>query len=238
MCRIDSNTKQTIEHLTKKPLNKDGFRYHLKYGYPAFKSLTKYNEDSREILEYIKNEKSNGALNLLVFCAKNCPYMVQYVQMPFEKENVENYWKGNSNKSHNSIKFRDWIIDDVLDYKEPREVRLSKKCDINELNNCLIIPAKIINVQNEKIEVSYIEYKSKNNVLNFQEKISEIFSEFIENPKVGDYVIKHHDYAVEKINQDEKNKIITHLENLAEAYNNKNLKNLIPLSDKILDKLK
>ncbi len=229
----------TLERLTNKPLNKNGFKYHLKYGYPAFASVEKYKDSCTDILKYINGKSEGGALNLIVFCAKNCPYLIQYVKMPFNEEDVETYWKGKSKNSHNSIKFRDWIIDDVLELEE-REIELSKKCNISELNNCLILPAKIEEIKKNKIKVSYLEYNLEKNKLSLKEKIDEISAEFLKEFEVGDYVSKHHNYAIEKIKIEEKEGLISHQRKLIKSYNEnkEKLKNLIPLSDKIIDSLK
>ncbi len=233
MCKSNA----TLENLTGKPLNKKGFKYHLKYGYPAFASVEKYKDDCKKIMNYLKDDSQNGALNLIVFCAKNCPYLIQYVSMPFEKKEVEKYWKGDSQNSHNSIKFRDWIVDSVLKIDE-REIELSKRCDIDELNNCSIFPAKVEGIYKNKIKVSYLEYRLVENKLFIEEKIDEILNDFLKNPEVGIYISKHHNYAIEILSDEEKEKLISHQKNLVNSYNNKNLKNLIPLSDKIMDMLK
>jgi hydrogenase expression/formation protein HypC len=73
---------------------------------------------------------------------------------------------------------------------------------------CLGIPAKIIEIENDFAKV------------NIGGVIIRIGVQLIENPQIGDYVIVHTGYALEKINEDEATETIEDIKKIMNPDNN------------------
>lgn len=74
---------------------------------------------------------------------------------------------------------------------------------------CLGIPARIIEIEGDFAKV------------NIDGATIRIGIQLIENPKIGDYVIVHTGYALEKINEDEATETIATIRNLTNPDNNR-----------------
>ncbi|MBW3012421.1 hypothetical protein KY311_04500, partial [Candidatus Woesearchaeota archaeon] len=135
-------------------INNQGLTLHTRYAYPAFASLEKYKLD----LPFLEQNTRQvfDLKTLLGYFHRQCPYLLLYVRAPFEEQAVRNYWIGSGKKSHSFVKFRDWLLDDILlnDFTKSRSI----KCDINELNRCNVIPAQVIEVDEEPV-VEYYVYR-------------------------------------------------------------------------------
>jgi len=208
----------------------DGLRLHTRYAYPAFASVDKYKADLPFLEQQIK-EVTNYK-KLIKFFGEKCPYLLLYVPSSFETEEVRNYWIGAGKKSHTNVKFRDWLLDDILlsDLPNGRSV----KCDINELNRCNVIPAEIVQLGREPL-VRYFVYKYENNKLSLVQEMSRIKLLFDSQVNVGDRVAKHFSYGIEKIEPKEDLRV-----KLVDAFNNRDKDYLlenIQLAEGFIDKL-
>jgi len=171
-----------------------GLKLHTRYAYPAFASVEKYKPDlpflERQINE-ISDEKK-----LLKFFSEKCQYLLLYVPVSFSIDDVRNYWTGYGRKSHTCVKFRDWLLDDILlkDIPSGRSV----KCDIVELNRCNVVQAEVVEGGEEPL-VMYLVYKYENSRLELVQEMAKIKLLFDGPVKKGEYIAKHFNYGVEKI---------------------------------------
>lgn len=222
-------------------IDPEGFRLHSLYAYPAFASLPKYKKEQSQILNYING--SADAHALLKFYAQSCPYMIIYVKPPFRTAAVRQYWCGTDRTSHNAVKFSDWIVDDMLKmvelkYSAPTDRMRSVRCDINELNRCIVIPTRIRSINGPNAIVEYKEYQMVDGRLALEPRMSTIDVHFIPDVAEGDVVTKHFSCGIEKVKECGIDRLRYSLIDAFNSHDTGSLAKLLPVSDKIIDLLR
>ena len=216
-------------------INKDGLALHNRCAYAAFASVEKYKGD----LRFLRNNfhQIQNPSELLKYYHKNCPYLILYVSLPFNKEDVRSYWLEIGRKNHIYVKFRDWLVDEWLNL-DPASMGRSSKCDIHELNRCTAVPAKILEIDNNTMRVEYEIYEFHEDVLKLVKTESNVKPLFEEAVKPGDYLSKHFGHGIEKLVNVES--LNTSRDTIIEAFNKRDkeffYKN-IELSKEAVDKI-
>ena len=77
---------------------------------------------------------------------------------------------------------------------------------------CLAIPGKIVSIDNSNPELMMAK-------VDFSGLIKDVCIQWIENPVIGEYVLTHVGYALNKIDEKEAEETLMHLRSLGEDNN-------------------